>query len=146
MFNRKLYSLLVVLCIAAVACGTTLDVAAPTSTTLPATTTSTVDETVTTNMPDVVELAIADLAERLEVDPESISTVKLEAKTWSDGSLGCPQPGMSYTQALVDGWQVLLQHQDRMFDYHAGSGDPFLCASADKDGGYEFVPPPGFND
>ncbi|MDH3463085.1 MAG: hypothetical protein OEM32_05605, partial [Acidimicrobiia bacterium] len=67
--------------------------------------------------------------------------------TWTDGSLGCPEPGMSYTQTLVDGWQVLLQVGERLFDYHAGAdGIPFLCASPDQDGGYDFMPPPGIND
>ncbi len=146
MFTRKPYSLLVVLSLTATACGTTADLGAPTPTTLPVTTTSSVTETVTSIVPDVVVLAIADLSERLDVDPGSISVIKSEAKTWPDGSLGCPQPGLSYTQALVDGWQVLLQHEDRIYDYHAASGDPFLCASPEKDGGYDFVPPPGFND
>ena len=29
--------------------------------------------------------------------------------TWTDGSLGCPQKGMSYTQALVEGELLLLR-------------------------------------
>jgi hypothetical protein len=49
-----------------------------------------------------------------------------------------------YTQAVVDGTQVLLGADERIFDYHAGSdGALFLCPSDEKDGGYEFLPPPG---
>jgi hypothetical protein len=129
------------------ACGATQDPGASTiATTAPDSTTSTLEDIVTTSVPDVEALAIADLASRLGVETGSISTIRSEAKTWPDGSLGCPEPGMSYTQALVEGWQILLEYQDRVYDYHAGGGEPFLCPSPDKDGGYDFVPPPGFDD
>ena len=50
-------------------------------------------------------------------------------KTWNDGSLGCPQPGELYTQALVDGFQVLLEVDGEEFDYRVGSGTAVhLCA------------------
>jgi hypothetical protein len=94
----------------------------------------------------VVDKAILDLVTRTQVDPESISVVLAEAVTWPDGSLGCPEPGMSYTQALVDGSRVLLEVDGRLYAYHAGSdAEPFLCESEEKDGGYDFVPPPGFD-
>lgn len=48
--------------------------------------------------------------------------------TWSDGSLGCPQPGQAYTQALVDGYWVVLSHGSDIYDYRAGSDGEFrLC-------------------
>lgn len=95
----------------------------------------------------IVAPARADLAERLRVPPEEIEVVTAEQVTWPDGSLGCPEPGMSYTQALVEGSKVILGHDDRVYVYHAGADDqPFLCPSEDKDGGHDFVPPPGFNE
>ncbi|MEX0795205.1 MAG: hypothetical protein WD274_00775 [Acidimicrobiia bacterium] len=121
-----------------------------TATTAPPTVESTMPEIPPSN-PDtapetVVDKAILDLVARTGVSPESVTIVAAEAKTWSDGSLGCPQPGMSYTQALVDGSRVLLEADGRLYDYHAGSdGEPFLCESGEGDGGYDFVPPPGFN-
>jgi hypothetical protein len=52
--------------------------------------------------------------------------------TWSDGSLGCPEPGMLYTQALVRGYRIVLQAGDERLEYHAGkSGQPKFCP-ADK--------------
>lgn len=111
------------------------------------TSTSSLPDTVDTNPSRMRELAVEDLAVRLGVSASAITVVKSEAMTWSDGSLGCPQPGMSYTQAIVDGFQVILSYEDRLFDYHADAeGEPFLCASPAKDGGYDFVPSPGFND
>ena len=77
---------------------------------------------------EIVEAAVADLAERLEVDPEEISLVSFEWVTWNDGSIGCPEPGVVYTQALVDGSRVVLRHDGVEYDYHAGAGgNPFLC-------------------
>lgn len=95
----------------------------------------------------VVDAAVRDLAVRQRVDPAEIEVLRFEEVTWPDGSLGCPEPGKFYTQAQVEGHRVILGVDDRVFLYHAGSdAEPRLCPSDDKDGGYEFVPPPGFHD
>ncbi len=76
----------------------------------------------------VVERARADLATRLGVEESVIEVVSAELVTWSDGSLGCPQPGMMYTQALVEGSRVVLGSEGTLYPYHAGpDGEPFLC-------------------
>lgn len=96
----------------------------------------------------VAELARADLASRLQIDPALIEVVVAERVTWPDGSLGCPQPGRFYTQALVEGFRVVLGTggRTRVYVYHAGSdGAAFLCPSSAADGGHDFVPPPGFD-
>lgn len=75
-----------------------------------------------------VDIAVADLAERLDVDPADIEVVSIEEVTWPDGSLGCPEPGMAYTQALVDGSRIVLSVDDTEYEYHSGrGGDPFYC-------------------
>jgi hypothetical protein len=56
--------------------------------------------------------------------------------TFSDGSLDCPEPGMSYTQALVDGYQVEIEAGDETLDYRVGAGGSFrLCESDGPPGG-----------
>lgn len=97
---------------------------------------------------DVVESAVADLASRLKRDESEIEVVSATRVTWPDGSIGCPQPGVMYTMALVEGSQIILgiDQRSRVFIYHAGSdGRPFLCESDEPDGGHDFVPPPGFD-
>lgn len=144
--------LLVMVAVSAAACGADPEPSAETTTTA-ADVSSTID-TEDTSMPTtepeplpIVAPARADLAERLGVEPEEIEVVVAERVTWPDGSLGCPEPGMSYTQATVEGSKVVLGHDDRVYVYHAGNDDqPFLCPSEDKDGGHDFVPPPGFNE
>lgn len=51
-----------------------------------------------------------------------------ESVTWSDGSLGCPQPGQTYTQALVDGYRILITTPDGDVAFHGETGEPpFRC-------------------
>jgi hypothetical protein len=89
------------------------------------------------------EAAVSDLAGRLGVPAESIEVLRVESVMWPDGSMGCPEPGMSYTQAVVPGQRIVLSQGDRVYVYHAADLEsPFLCASDDKDGGFDFVPPP----
>lgn len=78
------------------------------------------------------ETSVADLASRLGVDSEVIEVVSVEEVTWRNGSLGCPQPGMFYTQALVDGLRIVLAVAGRGYHYHqGGQGEPFLCERPD---------------
>jgi hypothetical protein len=123
------------------------DAASPTTATIPeGTTVETTTPTPDDPLAQVIATSIADLAIRLDVEPSGIEIIRSEEITWSDGSLGCPEPGMVYTQALVDGYQVILDHDGRIYLYHAGSDAlPFLCPSDEKDGGYDFVPPPRFD-
>jgi hypothetical protein len=81
----------------------------------------------------VSDLAIKDLAKRLSIPEKDINVVSEETVTWNDGSLGCPQPDMMYTQSLVEGTKVVLSAQQKNFDYHARTdGTPFLCEKQTK--------------
>jgi hypothetical protein len=77
----------------------------------------------------MVDAAVADLANRLPVDPQAITVTSVESVTWRDGSMGCPEPGMSYTQALVDGVRVELTVDGTSYWYHQGGSNPIrYCA------------------
>lgn len=69
---------------------------------------------------------LADLAHRgVEGEPEVVSA---QAVSWPNGALGCPKPGMSYTQAVVDGAQVVVSVEGTTYDYRFGRSDaPVLC-------------------
>lgn len=74
---------------------------------------------------------VADLSQRQGIPAEQISVKNIQATTWSDGSLGCPQPGMMYTMALVDGYQISLEANGKTFYYHTSGKDYFVyCADA----------------
>jgi hypothetical protein len=63
-----------------------------------------------------VNAAMADFARRFAMKPR---VVELQRVTWRDGSLGCPQPDMAYTQALIPGWRIVLAAGSRSVEYHA---------------------------
>ena len=76
----------------------------------------------------VLDPVVADAATRLGVEPSAVTVVDAHAETWSDGSLGCPEPGMMYTQALVDGYQVIVEANGTRLDYRvSGPGQFRLC-------------------
>ena len=80
-----------------------------------------------------VQQATADLAQRLDVDPDAIKIVRVEEVTWPNAGLGCPEPGMAYTQALVPGQFIQLEVDGMTYNYHSGGQRaPFLCTSKDE--------------
>ena len=95
----------------------------------------------------VVEAAVADLELRPVTGTAPVRVVLARKETFPDGAIGCPEPGKMYTQALVEGYRVVLARGERAWLYTAGEdGVPRLCASGEKDGGRDFVPPPGKRD
>ncbi len=77
-------------------------------------------------VPDaVLRPIVLDAAARAGVEPEHLTLVHAAAVTFNDGSLGCPEPGMVYTQAIVTGWQVILEHAGERIDYRASGPGAF---------------------
>lgn len=74
---------------------------------------------------------LADAATRTGMSAFDIFAVRAEQALWNDGSLGCPQPDMSYTQAQVDGYWVVLKAGDTLLDYRASQSGFFtFCDTA----------------
>jgi hypothetical protein len=94
-------------------------------------------------------LAKEDLASRLSVAVDEIKLLEVRQVTWPDTSLGCPQPGLVYSQVAQEGLLIRLSAAGRMYFYHSGADQmPFLCEGSSQmvpqvtpkvD---EFVPPP----
>jgi hypothetical protein len=79
--------------------------------------------------------AISDLARETGVDPDDIGVVAHDPVTWRDGSLGCPEPGKMYTQALVDGYRIVLRVDGKDVTYHGATGrPPFRCDHPNPNG------------
>ena len=66
---------------------------------------------------DLVEQAKTDLRDRIEVAPEAIELVSVQAVQWSDSSLGCPKPGMNYLTVVTPGYLVILQAGGKIYQY-----------------------------
>jgi len=77
--------------------------------------------------------AKADLAKRLGVAAAEVTVVSSDDVTWPDGSLGCPEPGMHYTQALIQGSRIILEAAGKQYHYHSGgTRPPFLCENPQR--------------
>jgi hypothetical protein len=63
--------------------------------------------------------ARADAAQRAGVSPDQVSVVSVEPVEWRDSSLGCPEPGKMYTQAITPGYRILLQAGGKSYEYHS---------------------------
>jgi hypothetical protein len=95
------------------------------------------DEPVIGEVPaELLASIVADAAERTGVDPDAVDVISAEAVTWNDGSLGCPEPGASYTMALVDGYHLILRVADEELDYRTSANGGFrLCENGGRPGG-----------
>jgi hypothetical protein len=71
----------------------------------------------------LIEKAKEDLAQRLPIATTEISLAKAEEVVWSNGSLGCPQPGMVYAEVLTPGYLILLKASKNDFEYHTDLQD-----------------------
>ncbi len=77
-----------------------------------------------------VAAAITDAATRENVAPGEVVIAAWSPVTWADGSIGCPQKGRAYTQALVEGELLLLRVGTGLLQYNATGDGPFAyCAN-----------------
>lgn len=117
-----------------VACGTD-GTSAPetTTTTITGPTTTPAQDTTTTefatdmSLPDnfpaaLLEEIMADTADRTGVGISEVEVSSIEAKTFNDAALGCPEPGKMYAQVLTPGFIVLLQAGGSELDYRVAEG------------------------
>ena len=88
-------------------------------------------------VPDaLLQQVIAAAASDAGVDPADVVVVSTEAVTWNDGSLGCPKPGVMYTQQIIEGYRVIVEAGGDRYDYRAGSsGEPKRCEGSLPSGG-----------
>ena len=84
---------------------------------------------VAANLLEEVNEAIASLVAAGN-STDDLTVLRAEAVTWSDGSLGCPKPGRVYTQALVEGYLIIVDTPDGEKAFHAKAGEPpALCTT-----------------
>ncbi len=55
---------------------------------------------------------------RPDLDESKLEWIGSQQITWNDGSLGCPMPGMNYTQALVPGYKIQFQYGEEIIEVH----------------------------
>jgi hypothetical protein len=76
------------------------------------------------SLESLVQAALLD-AERVTGKPRAdLRVLDAAAVDWPDGSAGCPEPGVLYTQAVVPGYRIRIQAGDAVLNYHATRHSP----------------------
>ncbi|HTU67118.1 MAG TPA: hypothetical protein VMF52_14315 [Steroidobacteraceae bacterium] len=75
---------------------------------------------------------VADAARRFKVAESAVVLTRLEQVTWSDGSLGCPEPGVMYTQNLVPGYLLVAKTPEGELAYHTDSRERAVTCGAGR--------------
>jgi hypothetical protein len=86
------------------------------------------------DLAQLLDACRADAAKRANCPVEQTQVTRILKVTWRDGSLGCPQPGMDYTMALIPGYRIAVKAGDQTYDYHTDLGGRFVCC---EEGGQE---------
>ena len=60
--------------------------------------------------------AMEDLRRLVGEDLGPVEILRLDAVTWQDTSLGCPEPEMFYAQVLTPGVRLVLARQGQEYD------------------------------
>jgi hypothetical protein len=60
----------------------------------------------------VTSAAIAAASDYLQVPPEHLLVVLSAQRDWPDSSIGCPQPGMAYSQIVRPGYVLTVDTDD----------------------------------
>ena len=77
---------------------------------------------------EILEPILKEAAALANITREQLVILRAEPVVWNDGSLGCPEPGMMYTQALVNGYWVVIDAAGEKYDFRVGRGGSFrLC-------------------
>jgi hypothetical protein len=76
----------------------------------------------------ILDPILKEAAALANVPREQLVIVRAEPVVWNDGSLGCPEPGMMYTQAVINGYWVVIRAAGQTYDFRVGRGGSFqLC-------------------
>ena len=67
----------------------------------------------------VQTLVLDELVRDLGVDRDAVSVEIAERVTWSDSSLGCPDPETMYMQVITPGYRFVFRNEGELFAYHS---------------------------
>ena len=69
-----------------------------------------------------VQAALADATAHLGVAAAELQVAQVEERQWPDSSLGCPRPGMMYSQIVTPGYLVVISGAGKQLEYHTDAG------------------------
>lgn len=74
----------------------------------------------------MAQLAVADLAKRLNIDPDRVEVVRVESRTWPDSCLGMEHPDRACLTVITPGFIVWLTADQRRFEYHTDTNSTVM--------------------
>jgi hypothetical protein len=78
-----------------------------------------------------IDAAVRDAAAHLNVGVAELRVEQVEARQWSDSSLGCPRPGVMYSQVVTPGFLIVIREAGaggKQLEYHSDArGRVVLC-------------------
>ena len=78
---------------------------------------------------EMLAMIYTDLEDKTGGDRSDFDLQRGEAVRWSDGGLGCPEPGALYQQMYIDGYWVVIAYQDKEYDFRVTDRGIFrLCS------------------
>lgn len=76
---------------------------------------------------DPASIAKSTVALTLGISPADVTVVSSDAKDFSDSSLDCPEPGMSYLQVITPGHVIIVEGEGRRFDVRVSGSMGRIC-------------------
>jgi hypothetical protein len=107
-------TLAALLCLATSGCAATPDNGAPAAPAISAT--------------PPIQAVMIDAVHQTGLSADHLKVASVEQVTWPDGSLGCPEPDLMYTQMLVPGYRIRIDADGKTLEYHTDKrGTLLLC-------------------
>jgi hypothetical protein len=72
-----------------------------------------------------IDPVVAEVARVANVPSEAVEVISAGPVTFPNGALGCPAPGVLYTQVQVDGYRIVLAVGGTTYDYRGTAPGTF---------------------
>ncbi len=82
--------------------------------------------TVTGEVPEHILARLRQDLLRRNPDGAEPALIRAASVVWPNGAMGCPRPGVNYTQATVEGYHVVFAQGEQRWDYRANRAGYFL--------------------
>jgi hypothetical protein len=69
----------------------------------------------------VANVVRQDLSRRTRIAPGQLKITQSSRETWPNGCLGLAEPDQVCTQALVEGWRVVVSHENKTWVYRTNA-------------------------
>jgi hypothetical protein len=117
-----------VVCACASAANTTTPTLLPTTSSAKPSTSPVPSASPNPEAQSVVDAAVREAASYAAVAATDVKVQQIEAREWPDSSLGCPRPGLMYSQVVTPGYLIVVEAGSRVLEYHSDArGRVVLC-------------------